>query len=61
MNELGKNKEPFLFILDFEFQKAIILTKENLDPYKIKFSFNKFSNSDHKVKKKDISFQKNPV
>ncbi len=61
MNELGKNKEPFLFILDFEFQKAIILTKEELDPHKIKFSFNKFSNSDQKVKKKNIIFQKNPV
>jgi len=61
MNELGKNKEPFLFIIDFEFQKAIILTKEHLDPYKIKFSFDKFSNSAHKKTKKSVTFKKSPT
>jgi len=61
MNELGKNKDAFLFIIDFEFKNAVILTKELLDPYKIKFSFNKFSNSRKKVKKKNIDFEKFPT
>ncbi|MCF6365945.1 MAG: aminodeoxychorismate synthase component I [Bacteroidales bacterium] len=61
MNKLGKNQEAFLFIIDFEFNNAVILTKDFLDPYKIKFSFNKFSNSKQKIKKKNIDFKKFPT
>ena len=51
MNEYGKNNLPFLFIIDFNFQNAYILDKAELDPYKVKFSFNNFANcEDKKVK-----------
>ena len=60
MNRLGKDKTPFLFITDYEFNNAIILTKDELDPYKVKFSFNKFSNTEDKRIKKAIKLHKDP-
>ncbi len=58
MNEYGKNNLPFLFIIDFDFKKAYILDKEELDPYKVKFSFNNFANCEDKKIKKPIKFEK---
>ncbi len=61
MNELGKNKEPFFFIIDFEFTKAIIFKEKQLSSDKIMFSFNNYSNINNKNKKKKIYFKKNLV
>ena len=61
MNKLGKSKTPFLFIIDFEFTKAIIITNEELHNNKIKFSFNNFTNFTEKATNKSFSFEKFPV
>ncbi len=61
MNKLGKNKIPFLFIIDFEFTKAIILTNEELHNDNIKFSFNNFTNSKEKATNITFSFEKFPI
>jgi para-aminobenzoate synthetase component 1 len=61
MNELGKKHEPFIFIIDFDFKHAIILTKDLFDSHEIKFSFDQFSNSEPKIVKKNILFQKSPI
>ncbi len=61
MNKLGKNKEPFLFIIDFEFKKAIILPKEQLDADKIKFSFNNSNNCEEKEQKNINNFRRYPI
>ena len=61
MNDLGKKRESFLFLIDFEFKNAVVLTKEELDPYNIKFSLNNFSNSEPKKNKKKLEFNKFPV
>lgn len=58
MNKYGKNNQPFLFIIDFDFEKVYILNKDEPDPYKIKFSFNNFTNCKDKKIKKNIKFQK---
>ena len=60
MNSFGSLRTPFLFIIDYAFEKAVILTKEELDPYKFKFSFNKFSNTEDKRIKKTLKIQKEP-
>lgn len=60
MNSFGSLGTPFLFIIDYAFEKAVILTKDELDPYNIKFSFNKFSNTEDKRIKKTIKIQKDP-
>ena len=61
MNKLGKNKRPFLFIIDFEFKKAIIIPKEQLNTDKIKFSFNNSTNSKDKTSENKYNFKKIPV
>jgi len=61
MNKLGKNKIPFLFIIDFEFKNAIVFTKEQPNTGKIKFSFNNFTNSQNKSSEKEFNFQKFPT
>ena len=58
MNKYGKNNQPFLFIIDFDFENVYILNKDELDPYKIKFSFNNFANCEDKKIKKTVKFQK---
>ena len=40
MNEYGKNKKPFLFIIDFEIQKPLLFILDQLDPDLVKFEFN---------------------
>ncbi len=49
MNEFGKKKLPFLFIIDFDFKNSIILRANAIDESKIKYSFN--SELNNKVKK----------
>ncbi len=40
MNDFGKRKIPFLFIIDFDFSNAYVLSDRETDTDKIKFSFN---------------------
>ncbi|NPA45525.1 MAG: aminodeoxychorismate synthase component I, partial [Chlorobi bacterium] len=61
MNKLGKNRTPFLFIIDFEFTKAIILTNDEINNNKIKFSFNNFTNYKGNIKNETLFFEKNPI
>lgn len=45
MNELGGKKIPFLFIIDFEMQKPIILAASGIDPECILYHIGSFSNA----------------
>lgn len=40
MNELGKAKTPFLFILDFELQKPVVIPLHAVDNSEIRYSMN---------------------
>lgn len=51
INDLGKNRQPFLFIIDFEIDNTLVYNLNEVDTNKIKYSFNKLSN----YKKKKIS------
>lgn len=44
MDELGKNKIPFLFIVDFDCSSPIILPVDEIDPDEIRFDINGFTN-----------------
>jgi len=48
MNDFGKQKIPFYFIIDFDFSKALIFRKNEIDSDKVKFSFNSGSGKIHK-------------
>ncbi len=48
MNKLGQAKVPFLFVVDFEMEKPVILTLSEVDPDRIVFDVNGFTNARNK-------------
>jgi len=57
MNDLGKNKIPFYFIIDFDFSKAFVCAENRIDNDKVIFSFH----SETKNNKKKIELKISPV
>lgn len=45
MNRLGKERIPFLFILDFELQKPVLIPLDRIDPAEILYDANGVTNS----------------
>lgn len=45
LNTWGKQKIPFLFVVDFEMEKPVAWKLSELDPLSIKFSFHGFANA----------------
>ena len=45
MNRLGQAKVPFLFVVDFELEKPMLLTLSDLDPANILYDLNGFTNA----------------
>lgn len=65
LNEWGKSKTPFAFLIDFECKKPRCWRlDEPVDEFKFKFqnftNFQNFANSDHIIKK-DFTFHKMPI
>lgn len=62
MNLWGKEKIPFLFIIDFEKKKPIVLPLEGIDSNKILFDVNGKKNfTVNQLKTKPLTFSTNPV
>jgi len=63
MDEFGKKGVPFLFIIDYNAQNAIVLSEKNLNSSKILFDFPNASNAPKKSKRivKNLRFDKFPV
>jgi para-aminobenzoate synthetase component 1 len=73
MNDLGKEKVPFFFLIDFEMKKVVVLPFLDLDSVLFNFNgitnlrFNRENSSEHFNKKehvwaiKDFSFDKFPM
>jgi para-aminobenzoate synthetase component I len=49
LNEFGRNGIPFLFLIDFEFRKPIVLSKKELSTREILFDLNTFPNNPSNV------------
>jgi para-aminobenzoate synthetase component 1 len=47
MNKLGKAKVPFLFVLDFELKKPLVIPLNELDSNKIRFHINGFNSNNN--------------
>ncbi len=45
MNFYGRNRVPFIFIIDFLMQKPVILPVNDVDPLELLYDFNRFTNS----------------
>jgi para-aminobenzoate synthetase component 1 len=39
MNDYGKKSIPYLFVIDFDMEKPIVVRLDQIDPYLLKFSF----------------------
>ncbi len=63
MNLLGAQQKPFLFVIDFEMEKPMVLALEDIDPTRIRYKFQDVKNYDispvHHAE--DFLFEKYPV
>ncbi len=59
INRLGEAKEPFIFLIDFEIKKPIVVSLSELNRYEIQFEINQksFQKSEYH---KDFLFEKYP-
>lgn len=63
MNRLGKNRLPFLFVIDFDMREPLVLPLEKIDPAHLQFSLEGFGNG---AREKlplpdDFYFEKSPL
>ena len=62
MNKLGKKRIPFLFIVDFEMQKPVVIPLDKIDPGEILYDVNGISNVQvQPVTNKKLVFNSTPV
>jgi para-aminobenzoate synthetase component 1 len=61
MNRWGEARVPFLFIIDFEFKKPLLLKLDEIDPQRLLYNINGLTNIRDKVLiKKQLCFVKYP-
>jgi len=62
MNQWGKARKPFIFILDFELKNPIVLPLQEAAENGIYFTFNNLEGADiHETDKREFTFRKFPV
>jgi len=62
MNQWGKARKPFIFILDFKLKYPVILPLDEAAENGIYFTFNNLKNADiHEADKSEFTFRKFPV
>jgi para-aminobenzoate synthetase component I len=61
LNQWGKQKIPFLFLVDFEMEKPLVFRLEEIDAEKILYEVNGVTNSNNReIENKPINFLKFP-
>jgi para-aminobenzoate synthetase component I len=62
MNKWGKQRKPFVFIIDFEMKNPVVMLLKEASNNNIYYVFNNFNNIDFQIiKKEKFSFTKIPV
>lgn len=61
MNEYGRKKIPFVFIIDFDLQKPRVFLMDELEKNNIWLSIPGFSNTNFPISKIDFNFEKEPI
>lgn len=62
MNTLGRAKVPFLFVVDFEMQKPVLMKLDEIDSSQVLYNLNGFTNAGNKtVEPERLIMQKIPV
>ncbi len=64
MNDLGKARHPFLFVIDFLANSSLVLEESEIDPERLLYSLGDYSNGIGSVvneNKETLSFSKSPM
>lgn len=61
MNDLGKDRRPFLFLIDFEMERPIVLPLDAIDPAQLQFAIHHHRNDQGKPSATDFYFERHPV
>jgi len=64
LNDCGKRKIPFVFLIDFLAQKPVVWRLEEINPMEVLYNFNGFTNSKKAIDPgygEDFHFRKSPV
>ena len=61
MNSWGKSRSPFLFIVDFEMTKPIILRLNEINENDIRYNINGFTNVRHEKIHSKVNLRKSPA
>jgi para-aminobenzoate synthetase component I len=62
LNEWGRERIPFLFLVDFEMKKPLVFKLSEIDPEKLIYDFNGVTNAPrHEVTSRGIALHKEPV
>lgn len=48
LNQWGNQRIPFLFLVDFEMERPVVLKLSDIDPNNLRYDFNGFTNADRK-------------
>lgn len=61
LNDLGRKKVPFLFVIDFEGEKPFVTPYDAIDPDQLLFTFEERSNHPRKINDESIVLVPEPV
>jgi para-aminobenzoate synthetase component 1 len=61
MNQMGQGRVPFLFLIDFEMKHPVILPLREVNPARILYSINGFTNANKKKSTSPVSLEKTPA
>jgi len=50
MNEMGRDRIPFLFVIDFKAENSLVFKPDEIDPGKLLYNINGFTNYSNQVK-----------
>lgn len=61
MNDLGKDRRPFIFLIDFEMQQPVVLPLDTIDPEQLQFAIHNHRNDQGRPSATDFHFERHPV
>lgn len=61
MNDLGKDRRPFIFLIDFEMQQPVVLPLDTIDPEQLQFAIHNHRNDQGRPSATDFHFERHPI
>jgi len=61
MNTLGRNRRPFIFLIDFEMQRPVVLPLEEVDPAFLQYAIHEHTNFTAPAPATGFHFERSPM